>query len=136
MGYDRGDSFSFDFEPNGIQFSSKSKGKRSPRSYPIQCERNWKTVLSVMQSRVYTQSCPIGCTRWQTLSNSCQIKSNWIIFVILQLILNQTVFRTVQNRSDNGEYSTDFGCFHKNQKLVSQCATHFRYWLQTSIIYQ
>ena len=27
MGYDRGDSFPFDFEPNGIQFGSKSKGK-------------------------------------------------------------------------------------------------------------
>ena len=42
MGYDRGDSFSFDFEPNGFPFGSKSKGKLSPRSYPIQCERNWK----------------------------------------------------------------------------------------------
>jgi len=27
MGYDRGDSFPFDFEPNEIPFSSKSKGK-------------------------------------------------------------------------------------------------------------
>jgi len=27
MGYDRGDSFPFDFEPNGIPFGSKSKGK-------------------------------------------------------------------------------------------------------------
>ena len=42
MGYDRGDSFSFDFGPNGIPFGLKSKGKLSPRSYPIQCERNWK----------------------------------------------------------------------------------------------
>ena len=40
MGYDRGDSFPCDFEPNGIRFGSKSKGKLSPRSYPIQCE--WK----------------------------------------------------------------------------------------------
>ena len=39
MGYDRGDSFPLDFEPNGIPFSSKLKGKLSPRSYPIQCER-------------------------------------------------------------------------------------------------
>ena len=29
MVYDRGDSFSFDFEPNGILFGSKSKGKLS-----------------------------------------------------------------------------------------------------------
>ena len=48
MGYDRGDSFSFDFEPNGISFDSKSKGKLSPRSYPIQFERKWKhSFLSV-----------------------------------------------------------------------------------------
>ena len=43
MGYDRGDNFLFDFEPNGNQFGSKSKGKRSPRSYPIQFERKWNT---------------------------------------------------------------------------------------------
>ena len=42
MGYDRADSLPFDFEPNGIQFGPKSKGKLSPRSYPIQCERKWK----------------------------------------------------------------------------------------------
>ena len=48
MGYDRGDSFPFDFEPNGTPFGSKSKGKLSPRSYPIQCERKWKhSFLSV-----------------------------------------------------------------------------------------
>ena len=27
MGYDRGDSFHFDFESNGLQFGSKLKGK-------------------------------------------------------------------------------------------------------------
>ena len=56
MGYDHGDSFPFDCEPNGIPFGSKSKGKLSPWSYPIQCERNWKycflsaaaTVFSVL----------------------------------------------------------------------------------------
>ena len=42
MGYDHGDSYPLDFEPNGNQFGSKSKGKLSPRSYPIQCERKWK----------------------------------------------------------------------------------------------
>ena len=35
MGYDRGDSFCFDFEPNEIPLGSKSIGKLSPRSYPI-----------------------------------------------------------------------------------------------------
>ena len=43
MGYDRGDRFPFDFEPNGIPFGSKSKEKLFPRSYPIQFERKWNT---------------------------------------------------------------------------------------------
>ena len=48
MGYDRGDSFPFDFEPNGFLFGSKSNGKLSPRSYPIQFERIWNaSFLSV-----------------------------------------------------------------------------------------
>ena len=42
MGYDREDSFHFNFESNGIPFGSKSTGKLSPRSYPIQFERKWK----------------------------------------------------------------------------------------------
>ena len=43
MGYDRGDGFPFDFEPKGIPFGSKSKGKLSLRSYPNQFERKWNT---------------------------------------------------------------------------------------------
>ena len=51
MVYDRGDGFPFDFEPNGIPFGSKSKGKLSPRSYTIQYERKWKhSFLSVQPS--------------------------------------------------------------------------------------
>ena len=42
MGYDRGDSFPFDFEPNEFPFGSKLKEKLSLRSYPIQGERKWK----------------------------------------------------------------------------------------------
>ena len=53
MGYDRGDSFAFDFEPNGIPFGSKSKRKLSPRSYPIQFEREWNTsFLSVRRTQL------------------------------------------------------------------------------------
>ena len=48
MGYDRGDSFPLDFEPNGNPFGSKSKGKLSSQSYPIQFERKLNTsFLSV-----------------------------------------------------------------------------------------
>ena len=42
MGYDHGDSFPFDFKPNGIPFGSKLKGKLSPRSYLIQFESKWE----------------------------------------------------------------------------------------------
>ena len=52
MGYHRGDSFPFDFEPNGIPFGSKLKEKLSPRSYPIQCESKWKySFLSVRNKK-------------------------------------------------------------------------------------
>ena len=51
MGYDRGDSFPFDFDPNGIPFGSKSKGKLSPRSYPIQCERKYSFLSVVFPDR-------------------------------------------------------------------------------------
>ena len=51
MGHDRGDSFAFNFEPNGVPFGSKSKGSLSPRSYPSQFERNWKySFLSVRRN--------------------------------------------------------------------------------------
>ena len=53
MGYDRGDNFPFNFEPNGIPFGSKSKGKLQPRLYPIQCERKEKyCFFSVQTTRV------------------------------------------------------------------------------------
>ena len=54
MGYDRGDRFSFDFEPIGTPFGSKSKGILSPRSYPIQFERKWKSnFLRVLHRHFY-----------------------------------------------------------------------------------
>ena len=56
MGYDRGDSFPFDFEPNGITFGSKSKGKLSPRSHPIQCERKWKYNFLSERHRTWARS--------------------------------------------------------------------------------
>ena len=56
MGYGRGDSFPFNFEPNRNPFGSKSKGKLSPRSYAIQNERKWKhSFLSVRQPQVHGQ---------------------------------------------------------------------------------
>ena len=57
MGYDRGDSFPFDFKQNGIPFGSKSKGILSPRSYPIQCEWKWITsFLSTYEAVCYVET--------------------------------------------------------------------------------
>ena len=57
MGYDRGDSFPFDFEPDGVPFSSKSKGKLSPRPYPVQFERNWNTSFVSVQHKFEFYAC-------------------------------------------------------------------------------
>ena len=46
MGFDRGDSFPFDFEPNGIPFGSKSKGTLPPRIYPSRFVRKLKSKFS------------------------------------------------------------------------------------------
>ena len=47
MGYDRGDSFPFDFVPNGISLGSKSRGKLSPRTHNILFERKWKSSFLI-----------------------------------------------------------------------------------------
>ena len=65
MEYDRGDSFPFAFEPDGIQSGSKPKGKLSPRSYSIQCERKWKhSFLSVHRSPGTQNGGPFEATLW------------------------------------------------------------------------
>ena len=58
MGHDRSDSFPFDFEPNGILFGSEWKGKRSPRSHPIQFERKCKnSFLSAHREQSVSEYC-------------------------------------------------------------------------------
>ena len=48
MGYGGcGDSFPFNFEPNGILFGLKSKGKLSPQPYPFDLKGNGNTVFAV-----------------------------------------------------------------------------------------
>ena len=65
MVYDRGDSFPFDFEPNGFLFGSKLKGKLSPRSYPIQFERKWKTSFFSVRVPTSVINCEvIICNEW------------------------------------------------------------------------
>ena len=60
MGYDRGDSIPLDFESNGASFGSKSKEKLSPRSYPIQFERNWKYSFVSPVGRQMDACCYVG----------------------------------------------------------------------------
>ena len=47
MGHDRGDSFLFDFEPNGRPFGLKSKGKLHHDHIPFNMEGNGVLVFSV-----------------------------------------------------------------------------------------
>ena len=48
MAYDRGDSFPFDFEPNGIAFGSENRKENCHHDH-IPFERNWKySFLSVV----------------------------------------------------------------------------------------
>ena len=47
MGYDRGDSFPFDFEPNGIPFGSKSKENLQHDHIPFNVKGNGNKVFSV-----------------------------------------------------------------------------------------
>jgi len=46
-------SFRFWTKLNSIWFR-KSKGKQSPRSYPIQCERNWKYSFLSVHGRLHS----------------------------------------------------------------------------------
>ena len=65
MEYDRGDSFLSDFEPNGFPFCSKSNGKLSPRSYPIQFERKWKSIFpSVRNREIASSRCTSGAVHY------------------------------------------------------------------------
>ena len=78
MGYDRGDCFPFDSEPNGFPFGSKPKGKLSPRSYPIQCERKWK--FSSQCKRFGSNGNPFGSKSEGKLSPRTypiQCERNW-----------------------------------------------------------
>ena len=52
MGYDRGDSFPLEFEPNGNPFDSNSKGKLSPRSYSNQLETKLKSISASVTLKV------------------------------------------------------------------------------------
>ena len=55
MGYDRGDSFPFNFEPNGIPISSKSKGNCHHDYIPFNSKGNGNIVFSVYG--VFTRRC-------------------------------------------------------------------------------
>ena len=62
MGYDRGDSFPFDFEPNGIPFGSENRKENCHHDHiPFNKEGNGNIVFSVHRfSACPTFCCPIN----------------------------------------------------------------------------
>ena len=118
MGYDRGDSFSFDFEPKGIPFGSKSKGKLSPRSYSIQCERKWiHSFLSARKQCKYLcllgkpykeRMAPyIGCTRQRKKTGF--IPS--VFFSMLKFLIRLCMYRISKNHPRHNSHSESVVCF-------------------------
>ena len=55
MGYDRGDSIPFDFEPNGIPFGSKSKGNCHHDHIPFNLKGIENIVFSVSATNITQQ---------------------------------------------------------------------------------
>ena len=82
MRYDRGDSFTFDFESYGNPFGSKSKGILSPRSYPIQYERKYCFLISLIGKlcqREKRDAIPIFLSRYSQINrylNQNRMKRN------------------------------------------------------------
>ena len=56
MGYDRGDSFLFDFEPNGISFGSKSKENSHRDHIPFNVKGNGNLFSQWSQLNVLMSS--------------------------------------------------------------------------------
>ena len=57
MGYDRGDSFPFDFEPSGNSLVSKSKENYHHDPIPFNVEGNGNIVFSVYRTQTHTNMC-------------------------------------------------------------------------------
>ena len=56
MGYDRGDGFPFDFEPNGIPFGSENRKENCHHDHiPFNVKGNGNIVFSVQSNA--TQNC-------------------------------------------------------------------------------
>ena len=67
MGYDRGDSILFDLESNRFSFGSKSKGKLSPRSYPIHLNQMEIHLAQNRKGKLSPRSYPIQFEmKWNT----------------------------------------------------------------------
>ena len=78
------------FEPNGLPFGSKSKGKLSPRSYPIQLEGKWKySFLSVKGLRGPQLGSSDVERRWSAGQRMFFFQSGYL----LELIVKKTSWR-------------------------------------------
>jgi len=113
MGYDRGDSFPFDFEPNGIPFGSTSKGKLTPRSYPIKFERKLKcSFLSALQE-VFTPKTP-RC--FGNAVNWFLAKAVWPFFVNVPLQMWQCTRFPITSRNKPFSAHIFFQCRSGKQR--------------------
>ena len=92
MEYDHGDSFLFQFEPNGIQFGSKPKGKRSPHAIYRRkgvLYRHWKVKNSAIEVQVMSLGkLPlVGCTSTSLYTSSCTSLYKHNLHIIIQFLL-------------------------------------------------
>ena len=90
MGYDRGDSFLFDFEPNGIPFGSENRKENCHHDYiPF----NVKGIGNIVFS-VYTTTAVLVLREGNR---------NQVVLTIFRLIWNQTAYDCVDNFWDGLE---------------------------------
>ena len=86
----------FNFEPNGNLFGSKSKGKQSSRSYPIQCERKCNiSFLSVPSEDFHSEREKQWKRIWQQLrfpSSNEHIGSTRCVHSSLKSVLHRSVY--------------------------------------------
>ena len=92
MGYDRGDSFLFDFEPNGNSFGSKSNEKLSVQTHPIQFDRKLNSSFIIGRSILRTEERFLARVPSNTpMSDSAQIEKTCVHNTLIVYIIHYTI---------------------------------------------
>ena len=101
------DSIPFDFDTNRISFGSKSIGKLSLRSYPIQCEKKWNhSFLSVClrirvrPPRLMTHSTDLICEQLLSIKPSLTKANQKIVTTLEKLFadIKEKLFHDLQDK--------------------------------------